>query len=248
MVVSRSELDQLPLARLADALGADPRITDAYLYGSALRSDHIPGTSDVDLLIIIVDRAGLDDYMEVASTVRCHLPRADVTAISQREFDLAIHPSGSRHFFVSVAKTGIHLYGVNGLAEVAGRVLDFNDTYRNTVQLCQRIRLVIVNPAKRHEREFWLAKLQHWIPCLLMELLHLHGAPERRLRRAHTTFSGRFPTDWADISYPYEDIEEVQRFLEALVAWLPENDHLFEQTEGSDAEDVEAYSKALRYR
>lgn len=237
MVGARTEFGDLALARLADAFATDPRIADAYLYGSALRSDHLPGTSDIDLLVVVVDRVRLRDYAEVAGTVRDHLPRADVTAISQREFDLALHPSGSRHFFVSVARTGIHLYGRNDLAAIASRPLDFEETFRNAVQLCQRVRLVIINPAKQHEREFWLAKLQHWIPCLLMELLHLHGTPERRLRRAHAAFAERFPTGWSNAIYPYRDIEEVQLFMEALTDWLPENGHWFVSAAGSLVSD-----------
>ena len=134
---------------------------------------------------------------------------------------------------MSVARTGIHLYGRDGLAAIAARPLDFRETFRNAAQLCQRVRLVIINPAKCHEQKFWLAKLQHWIPCLLMELLHLHGNPERRLRCAHAAFAERFQAGWSNPIYPYRNIEEIQLFMEALVGWLPENAHRFESGRGS---------------
>ena len=147
--------------------------------------------------------------------------------LTARELQSAIHPSGSRHFFVSVARTGVHLHGSDLLRSVAARPLVFDETHRNLAQLCQRLRLVIINPSKRDEREFWLRKAQHWVPCFLMELLYLHGSPDRRLREAQKVFALQLDLAWARIRYPYRCIEELHGFLEALVDWLPENAEKF---------------------
>jgi predicted nucleotidyltransferase len=211
------------MARLQESLARDARVVDAYLYGSVVRSDFDPGESDVDLLVVVDDQTDVLGFNEIASSVRGVVPHADVTMLRARELESAVHPSGSRHFFVSVARTGLHVHGRGLLAAVAARPLELDGTHRNLTQLCQRLRLVIINPSKRDEREFWLRKAQHWVPCLLMEMLHLHGFPERRLREAQRVFALRMDLAWADISYPYEDIEELHWFLEALVDWLPAN-------------------------
>jgi predicted nucleotidyltransferase len=222
-IVQSEFSDATDVARLRAIFSNDERVIDAYLYGSSLRSDHVPGASDIDLLVIVADSSTTADFVEVAATTHQAIPAADVTLVTERELELAIHPSGSRHFFVSVAQTGVHLCGPNRLLGVAARPLSFDETYRNAVQLCQRLRLVFVNPGKRQEREFWLSKCQHWIPCLLMELLHLHGTPERRLRVAQRAFFEQFLVDWADVSYPYGELADVHHFMDRLVRWLPEN-------------------------
>lgn len=211
------------LSRLQESLARDARVVDAYLYGSVVRSDFDPDESDVDLLVVVDDRTGVLGFNEIASNVRGLVPDADVTMLRARELQSAIHPSGSRHFFVSVARTGLHVHGRGLLAAVAARPLAIDETHRNLAQLCQRLRLVVINPSKRDEREFWLRKAQHWVPCLLMEMLHLHGLPERRLREAQRVFALRMELAWAAISYPYQDIEELHWFLEALADWLPAN-------------------------
>lgn len=220
-------VDTLSLDRLVGAWAADRRVVDAYLYGSSLRSDNLPGTSDVDLLVVVADDVTPADLVEITTAARSEVPIADVTLITERELKMASHPSGSRHFFVSVARTGIHLYGANELATVAAQPLSVVETYRNAVQLCQRLRQVAINPAKQHERAFWLNKSQHWVPCLLMELLHLHGRPERRLRQAHAAFARCFPGTWTDVSYPYGGLDEIHSFMETLTRWLSENTDRF---------------------
>jgi predicted nucleotidyltransferase len=215
------------ISLLQASLARDARIVDAYLYGSVVRSDFDSNDSDVDLLVVVADQTDIPGFTEIASNVRGLLPRADITMLTSRELQSAIHPSGSRHFFVSVARTGVHLHESDLLRSIAARPLVFHETYRNLVQLCQRLRLVIINPSKRPEREFWLRKAQHWVPCFLMELLHLHGSPERRLREAQKVFALQLDLAWASIPYPYRCIEDLHGFLEALVDWLPENAEKF---------------------
>lgn len=205
-----------------------PQVLAAWQYGSSLRSDYRPGTSDIDILLIVTDDLDLDATVRLCDDVRARVPEAEVTVLRHAEVTAAIHPGWSRHFFINVSRSGRRLHGPDVLAGVVALPLSLDEAYQRLVQLTQRARLVCLNPSKSAEEAFWLGKYQHWIPLCLMELLELAGAPEDRLQQAHTTFLSRFPSVAASTAFPYHNLRDVTEFLEHLVRWVPEHAQHFD--------------------
>ncbi len=200
-------------------------VVAAYLYGSTMRTDR-NGTSDIDLLVVSTDTAQLTALETLARRLADAIPGADVTVLREGEVADGIHPGWSRHYYTNVHRGGTMLCGPNVVAAAAATPTTFADAYRRIVQLCQRTRLVLINPTKRGEAAFWLAKYQHWGPLCLMELLDLAGCPHDELHQAHDAFAARFPTA-PRTGYPYSDLTELQLFLEAMTKWLREQAMLF---------------------
>lgn len=207
----------------------DRRIVAAWQYGSSLRTDFAPGRSDIDILVAVTDTVSATDFREISDAVRRFITTAETTLLRVWEVGARIHPGWSSHYFNNVAKSGVHLYGPDLLSNASAPT--FEEALRRLVQLCQRVRLVIANPTKEHEADFWLTKYQHWIPLSLMEFLDLHGVPEYRLHEAHATFSSRFPDAAPPVQYPYASLSEVHAFLEGLLPWLARNWSLFTDRE-----------------
>lgn len=200
---------------------SDSRIVAAWLYGSYVRSDYSLDTSDTDVLLVVADGTTPADYDAVACLLRAYIPEVEATILRLSEVTAGIHPGWSRHFFYNVSRSGIRLYGPDCLAAARQQPLSFDDAYQRLLRLCQRARLVVINPSKSSEAAFWLAKYQRWIPLCLMELLDLAGIREDRLRHAHETFSARFRYVGFHITYPYPSFRDLWMYLEQLVRWLP---------------------------
>ncbi|MFJ9655566.1 hypothetical protein [Streptomyces microflavus] len=206
---------------------ATPCVLAAWQYGSSLRDDYSPGHSDIDILLAVQDTTPTPVLLTCAEAMRTRLPEVEVTILKHCEIKEGLHPGWSRHFFINVARSGIHLYGPDLLAHLPHPSLA--EARARLTQLCQRARLVVINSTKTHERAFWLNKYQQWVPLCLMELLDLNGMPEDRLRVAHQTFSTRFPQLGASIEYPYPDFAELHEYLEDLLVWLDDRHSLFER-------------------
>lgn len=217
---------------LAPVFGAFPQVLAAWQYGSSLRSDYRPGDSDIDILLIVADDTTFDAYVDMTAEVRGRIPGAEVTVLRHEEVLAGIHPGGSRHYFVNVSRSGHRLHGSDLLSAVAARQLTLEDAYRRVVELTQRSRLVCLNSSKAGESAFWLNKYQHWIPLCLMELLDLAGAPEDHLQVAHARFLSRFPALDTGLTFPYQDLVQLVRFLERLIRWIPENAESFQNQSG----------------
>lgn len=243
MIVRRQNLIDGVRAVLLEVSSSDPRIVASYLYGSSLRTDFRIGQSDIDILVVVTDGADARGFGQISAAIRAQIPNAEVTVLRVAEIEAGIHPGWSRHFFLNVARSGVHLQGPDCLSVVTAEPPRFDEAYRRLVQLCQRARLVVLNPAKAHEAAFWLRKYQHWIPLCLMELLDLHGTPEDRLHCAHSTFMHHFPESACPIPYPYRELEELQLFLEGLIAWIPSNTERFSaRTADASGSQVRKYA------
>lgn len=196
----------------------------AWQYGSSLRSDFCEDSSDVDLLLVVRSETSVPELHKIAQVVQSLIPRVEVTLLRKSEVTAGIHPGWSRHYFINVARNGVRLWGPDLLADFLPTT--FADAQARLMQLCQRARLVILNPLKAKESWFWLNKYQHWVPLCLMEILDVYGKPFAELRLAHDHFIQLFGID-TDVTYPYTDLATLHTYLESLSFWLQENQSLF---------------------
>jgi predicted nucleotidyltransferase len=205
-------------------------VVAAWHYGSSVRQDFDVERSDVDILIAVSDDAPTVTLHAIAKAVHEHVVEADVTVLRVSEIIAGIHPGWSKHFYVNVARSGIHLFGPNLLEQLATPTLAEAEV--RLTQLCQRARLVVLNHGKEKEASFWLAKYQHWVPLCLMELLDLHGTPCDELHSAHDFFTQTFQIDHP-LRVPYTDFNLVHDFLELVVAWVARNRAMFSTSQPS---------------
>ncbi|MBZ5662139.1 MAG: nucleotidyltransferase domain-containing protein [Acidobacteriia bacterium] len=220
------QLEEL-VARVRCECARSSEVIAAYVYGSVLREDFVPGQSDIDVLLVVQDLRATPPINHIRQLATRELYNLDLTILTRSELEARIHPGWSRHYFLNVRNSGVCVHGTDILRDVSLDELSFAEAFRRLVQMTQRTRFVLVNERKEHETSFWLRKYQYWIPLCLMELLVLHGAPEYRVRMAHSAFVKRFSDLPLQIAYPYESLADLQTFLEHLTIWARDHQHLF---------------------
>ena len=177
------------LLRILRTAAEQAHVTTGYVYGSILRDDFVPGTSDIDILLVVADASdgSIVRFLNcMPEDIRMDL---DLSPLTENEVDAQIHPGWSKHYFFNVNQSGICFHGIPLLKDIDARALSAAEAYRRLTQLTQRTRFVLTNPRKHDESSFWLNKYQYWVPLCLMELLALHGYPEFRLKYAMLPFS-----------------------------------------------------------
>lgn len=218
-------LDENRHEELVSFLDKTETIISSWHYGSSLRSDYRPLDSDIDILIVIKDDTKLEEYVKIVQDISVLIPTAEVTILRLFEVTSRIHPGWSSHFFINVSRSGLLLSGPNLLDEPT--VLDFEQAHRRITQLCQRIRLVVANPKKSNEGEFWFSKYQKWVPYCLMEILDMCGNRVDEPSKANEEFAKLFPKKIPEIAYPYKDLPTLLTYMESLTFWLEENKDFF---------------------
>jgi predicted nucleotidyltransferase len=206
------------LSLLAEA-SAKSNIVSGYIYGSVLRDDFLPDTSDIDILLVVKDARDRSSALFINALPTDLRLKTDISILTELEVTRRLHPGWSAHYFFNVKSSGICFHGIPLLESIDKNVLSIEEASKRLTHITQRSRFVLANPRKRNEIPFWLAKYQYWVPLCLMELLALYGSAEFRIRRTHEHFQRMFPGILPRLSYPYSSLEVLQEFLEHLSIW-----------------------------
>ena len=138
-----------------------------YAYGSWIRTDS-KESSDADLLLV-------SEKNEVDFEFLKHLTERykflDLTILTRDEIKNGAHASFNSFHFINLLFSSILVYGEDILLKEFTKFPDFNSAVWRVQCILQRIRNVLSNQSKSHERFYWFRKLNHWLHLVISEFL-----------------------------------------------------------------------------